>query len=409
MCISPCKLYIDEHPFFQMVACRYCWQCRANRVNDLVGRCIAEQNTSEQTLAVTLTYGGGEDNPHAQALVYSDIQKFLKRLRKTKRGEPKRKVRYLVTGEYGSNNGRAHWHIILFISGNLLPVSPTKIDRKPHEIYIAVEKWDRIEWSGWPHGLSYFQAPDYGAFAYALKYVLKDLNLEVHRTHLAMSKKPPLGHDFFMQLADAHVKQSLAPRSLDYAFADVFDRKGKRKGFYLQGRMAEIYLDAYRALWSISRGSLPPYSELLLEREDKLIDLDLDWTDERWAEHIAQKRPPRSTPDAEYDEFQQHLDGLYETRHILDIENKYILVEHIDGTAAVYIEDHDPWHATNVDEALQNLQRLGYRMSHVERHVLDCQPDAPTPKNTSGQKKPLSFKEQKPPQRKPRAIRRLGH
>jgi len=39
-----------------LMPCRKCWQCRDIRVDDLVGRCIAETNVSDQTLSVTLTY-----------------------------------------------------------------------------------------------------------------------------------------------------------------------------------------------------------------------------------------------------------------------------------------------------------------------------------------------------------------
>lgn len=89
MCLTPIRLK-DNTP----VACRYCARCRANRINDLVGRCIAEQAASSATFSVTLTYAG--DVPQAAALQYADFQKCLKLLRRHGYS-----VRYIVAGEFG--------------------------------------------------------------------------------------------------------------------------------------------------------------------------------------------------------------------------------------------------------------------------------------------------------------------
>ena len=166
MCISPCRL--DNN---QEVACRMCWQCRKRKVSDYVGRCIAEAKMSNKTLAVTLTYGDDKlkdhEKVHAVTLVYKDVQDFLKRLRKNY------KVRYIVTGEYGSAKGRSHWHIILFFKDSYPQVTSNK----------------RVDWKYWDKGHSYFQEPDWKGFEYCLKYVLKDQTSRQSDSHLAMSKK----------------------------------------------------------------------------------------------------------------------------------------------------------------------------------------------------------------------------
>ena len=115
MCISPNTLSDGTQ-----VACRNCWQCRADRINDWVGRCIAESKTAVASHAITLTYGrvhlstendayGDAEHPRAAVLTYSDVQKYFKLLRR--HGYP---LRYFAVGEYGSLKGRAHWHIIAF-------------------------------------------------------------------------------------------------------------------------------------------------------------------------------------------------------------------------------------------------------------------------------------------------------
>lgn len=238
MCLTPVRL--DDET---VVACRGCAVCRSNRVNDLVGRCVAEQVKSSSSLALTLTYAG--DVPEAAILQYSDVQKFLKRLRWAGY-----RVRYICAGEYGSAKGRAHWHIVLFFSGE----APTlTLDR-------------RIDWHFWPHGFVYAQQPDYNGFRYLLKYVLKMLSQDVSVRRVAMSKKPPLGYDYFMQLAEDYVDQGLAIHAPEYSFKHVTDTKGKRRRFWLQGRMRELFLDRYCDLWKDRYGKEPPETDWLLER-----------------------------------------------------------------------------------------------------------------------------------------------
>lgn len=268
MCVSPTQLDPET-----LVACRYCWQCRENRLNDLVGRCIAEQYSSDQTLAVALTYAG--DGPETAMLRYADVQKMLKRLRRAGFY-----VRYIVAGEYGSKKGRAHWHGVLFFSA----VHPEKIGpfrvpkivddhrkRGPWDVFLprwANDDKARIAWRPWKHGFAYFQQPNYGGFAYCLKYALKDQSEVSQVVNLAMSKKPALGHHYFMKLAQQHVDQGLAPSSLLYSF-DVFDAKGKRRKFLIKGISRENYLQAFEDLWSETHGTPSPITEVMADKWDK--------------------------------------------------------------------------------------------------------------------------------------------
>lgn len=235
MCLSPVKLKDGSQ-----VACRYCDLCRSNRLNDLIGRCIAEQCTASKTLAVTLTYAG--DTASSAVLRYADVQLFLKRLRKDGYS-----VRYICAGEYGDKKGRAHWHIILFFYG-----------RSP-----SVEMERRVDWSFWPHGFSYFQNPDYKGFRYVMKYALKQ---ELSVKALSMSKKPPLGYDFFIRLAHDIVERALPVHSPVYSFAHVLDRDGVPRKYWLQGRMREMWLEEYCRYWQEVYGKEPPQSDFLLEK-----------------------------------------------------------------------------------------------------------------------------------------------
>lgn len=152
--------------------CGTCRECRDRKIQDLVGRCIAEQYNPElvQTFAVDLTY---RDNPDGSVpvgglvLVYEHFSKFIDKLRdaalstglRYKDGKRvKRSVRFLVAGEYGSLKGRAHWHAILFIYDD--PVSLPEFGR-------------RVNWEFWPWGFSWLKDADRKAIAYAVKYALK--------------------------------------------------------------------------------------------------------------------------------------------------------------------------------------------------------------------------------------------
>lgn len=259
-----------------LVGCRHCWQCERDRVDDWVGRCIAESRTSSQTLAVTLTYG--EDQPNAHVLVYSDFQKFMKRLRNAGHN-----VRYIVAGEYGSKRGRAHWHAILFFSdaGPQHVTHRPKLGEKVKGVFIdRGSKRDRFHWKHWAHGFVLVQRPDYGAFRYVLKYVLKDQGAEVRAGHFAMSKKPPIGSAFFEKLAASYVESGLSPQDPTYSFADQKTTlTNKRRMFRLKNRSLELFLQSYVSQWEGRYKRPYPLSELLMEQlEDPqaLRELDAD-------------------------------------------------------------------------------------------------------------------------------------
>lgn len=238
-----------------LVACRECSLCRERAISDWVGRCVAESKTASLTLAGTLTYGrnSAHDVLHERAVIltYSDFQKFIKLLRRHGYN-----VRYLVAGEYGSKKGRAHWHPVLFFYGK---VPDWKLDRN-------------IEIPEWPHGYSYWTKPSHHALRYNIKYIRKEMDQK--QGHLAMSKKPPLGDQYFRELAGRYVQQGLAPQDLFYTFPEV--QRRKKDGtfevvpFMMRGKTAENFLSQYIEQWQAKHGNRPwPNSQL--------VDLFSEW------------------------------------------------------------------------------------------------------------------------------------
>lgn len=86
--------------------CRKCVECCQEYSSMWSYRIMKEASLYEVNCFITLTYANNPKN-----LIKRDIQLFLKRLRK--RLEP-RKIRYFLCGEYGSKNGRPHYHLIIF-------------------------------------------------------------------------------------------------------------------------------------------------------------------------------------------------------------------------------------------------------------------------------------------------------
>lgn len=276
MCLSP-NLLSDG----TLVACRKCPQCRSNRIDEWVGRCIAESKTSVATSFITLTYGRDEDGneSHARAAIlsYSDVQKYFKQLRF--RGYP---CRYLVTGELGSKNERAHWHGLVFWQENV-PQIMTDFGRNswhparretPIDVPIL---WDqRFNEPCWPHGYSHWthvrNGHERGSIAYACKYVNKDVSNDAAQSKLAMSKKPPLGAAYFVQRAQKFVDERISPQDPYYTFPLEAKRKnGNVIKFKLAGKVLDIFCQAFIDKWRDQVSRHYPPSDFITEYEDRKV------------------------------------------------------------------------------------------------------------------------------------------
>lgn len=302
MCIAPNRL-----PDGTEVGCRECWQCNSRKTDDWVGRCIAESKTALRTFSISLTYGRDEDNNadhiRAAVLTYSDVQKYIKRLRKS--GYV---VRYFAVGEYGSTKGRAHWHLIVFYydnaaviaqriqhnaevqaglkRGSLLPVPDAAVPE--HEISTRAADGDlrdvRFSDGHWEHGhavweelLDGYDAGAARAVRYVCKYLLKDADDDaMQMLGPRLSKKPPLGDQYFRELAQEHARQGLAPQSLFYSFPDVTSKDGSTKRYVLGGVSAENYLDYY--LEALTGAAKPEKPKAESKRDRLLYERDLyEW------------------------------------------------------------------------------------------------------------------------------------
>lgn len=105
MCYSP--IYLKSKDIY--VDCRKCFECRQKIAREWSIRLCAELGESPHSLFITLTFS--DDYYDTATLCKSDVQLFLKRLRKSLKS---RKIKYFAVGEYGDLTHRKHYHLILF-------------------------------------------------------------------------------------------------------------------------------------------------------------------------------------------------------------------------------------------------------------------------------------------------------
>lgn len=90
--------------------CGQCIGCRLERSRQWAMRCVHEASMHENNCFITLTYNP-ENCPPDGGLIKRDFQLFMKRLR---RSQPGKKIRFYHCGEYGDRNNRPHYHAIIF-------------------------------------------------------------------------------------------------------------------------------------------------------------------------------------------------------------------------------------------------------------------------------------------------------
>lgn len=296
MCVSPNFVWVEKGPSYekQQVPCRGCWRCQKRRVNDYVGRCLAEAAHSDWVVTLTLTYAPRTDLADKE-LTPKHFQQFVRKLRR--RGYV---FRYFVAGEYGELRGRAHFHCILFGTGE----KPThKLFENSERWYPgeAERLWDRERTEGpqywpqgqnfhcheWPHGHVF---ADWRADVRTIRYAAKYLNKrEPGRHWFSLSKKPALGAAHFEELADRAVEFGVLPSTLEYIAPG--DTEGKQR-YLLSGASRRDYLLRIIDGWAEHR------------------PLDMDTCNEWVRKMIEKAQLARDVAEGEWEPIEEYLDKL---------------------------------------------------------------------------------------------------
>lgn len=214
------------NPKVMLIPCGQCIGCRIRQREDWTTRIELEARDypKEEVWFITLTYDEdhvpgmivktgeimrkvqytwkpGEKLPSSvQILLYEDIQKFLKRLRKAYRG----KLRYFVAGEYGEQTARPHYHMILY---GWKPTDLKNLYKIHHNGYYT-SKWLADLW-----GMGQIQiaqaVPE--TYRYVAGYVTKKMyeidgkkanayyELGQTKPFACMSLKPGLGDNYYQE------------------------------------------------------------------------------------------------------------------------------------------------------------------------------------------------------------------
>lgn len=145
------------------VPCGKCLACRLNRAREKAVRAFHESQMHDSSMFLTLTYN--DEHIGDSRLHYRHFQLYMKKLRK----RTANKLTYMVTGEYGEQTKRPHWHAIIF--GYEYPdkkrVRSTELE---HSVYES-----RLLESDWPLGFCEFGGVTIDSASYVARYAAKKL------------------------------------------------------------------------------------------------------------------------------------------------------------------------------------------------------------------------------------------
>lgn len=166
---TPSDGYVDQPV---SVRCGSCIGCRLERARGWAVRCMHEASLHEENSFLTLTYAD-ENLPAFGSLDRKVVPAFVKRLRKSI--APKR-VRFFYCGEYGDQDERPHYHMLLF--GHQF-ADAKKWKRSGDHYLKRSAELERL----WPFGHSWVGDVSYKSAAYVARYVVKKVSGELADAH----------------------------------------------------------------------------------------------------------------------------------------------------------------------------------------------------------------------------------
>lgn len=164
MCLTP--FYRKDNPE-QALPCGQCEHCRKRRASAWSFRLMRHSRTQPTSWFITLTYNTDHvplTKNGYMSLNKRDVQLFMKRLRKLDDG----KLSYYCAGEYGSENQRPHYHILMF---GLLS-SAYQVSDTDYRIDVVNQAWGK--------GEVHIGSVTDASVGYSLKYISKPRRIPMH-------------------------------------------------------------------------------------------------------------------------------------------------------------------------------------------------------------------------------------
>lgn len=166
------------------VPCGKCVGCRLDNSKQWAVRCVLESLDHDSNSFITLTY----DESHCPSkLVKSHLSGFLKRLRAA---HPEIVIRFFGCGEYGSLNGRPHYHAIIF--GYDFP-DKVILSGDGDKALFRSQELEKL----WKFGISSVGKVSLESCAYVARYSMKKTKLSHGDEFLLMSRRPGLAANWF--------------------------------------------------------------------------------------------------------------------------------------------------------------------------------------------------------------------
>lgn len=193
---------------FVNVPCGMCADCLKERSRQWAIRILKEAEQYDKNYFITLTYDD-KHLPKNRMLVHDEISKFNKKLKTyLKDNGYKSDFRFYGVGEYGSNTGRPHYHIIYFNFPELRDL----------KFYNSTDSGDLLFTSEfltntWSKGHVILGSVDVGSASYVARYCDKKrlLNKEQKKDYISkgivpeysvMSRRPGIGHNYLEKLIE---------------------------------------------------------------------------------------------------------------------------------------------------------------------------------------------------------------
>lgn len=191
-----------EVPAVYQVPCGKCYNCRKQQAYAWSVRIQMEQLSHPQSECcfLTLTYDDAHLPPE---LNHKHVQKFMHTLRVIIDRHCGAKIRFFLSGEYGSKLGRPHFHLMLFGYDFFKDAQFSMRSQSGAFLYTH----DFIN-RAWPYGLASFGEVTAASAMYVAQYTTKKLltsdELLEGRTppYIQMSRRPGIGHQYLIDHAE---------------------------------------------------------------------------------------------------------------------------------------------------------------------------------------------------------------
>lgn len=154
------------------VPCGQCIGCRLEKSRQWAIRCVCEQQMSDESCFITLTYDD-DHLPRSCSLVPDDLQKFFKRLRRYLEYHNEMSIRFFACGEYGEQFQRPHYHAIIFgwYPSDVKPIGFSPAACTGSNGYYISECLTSL----WPFGYHIVTGVSFESCAYVARYVTKKI------------------------------------------------------------------------------------------------------------------------------------------------------------------------------------------------------------------------------------------